>query len=531
VRPGAAVGSGTAAVCGRRGNTAIRTGTVNRVIIDAKDAGHYRMPLKDLLAKARKREFTHLATNEIVLAGAIMMAGLILLLLTGTQVLDWYWLALLAAISAVVGLYRLRKSAPSLYALAQRLDRRLKLSDALSTAVYFFEHPRRDFEAVCELQRRQAEAAAREIDPREAVPGARPRYLVPAAVLTAAALALFGVRYLVTGSMDLRPSLIKIAYDSFFSSKSYEAKNLPPRARFDPKLGNSPQDDPFADANAPEDLNSQDGSNGNSQSADDSKSGNDPSNPLDDNGDQSKQDQSSGDPSGQGKNSPDTDKSQQSPGDSKNSDQNGGQDSKNSSPSDSSLMNKLRDALANMMNKMKSTMEGDKSKNQNSEKGAPGDKQDSAEKGEQSKENQQSQDINGDTQAQNAGQQSSADTQNGQSAKQSPSQDSKNGIGSQNGDKAVKEAEQLQAMGKITEILGKRSANVTGEVMMEVGSGKQTLKTPWIAQQANHAEAGSEIHRDEVPLMYQQFVEQYFEQIRASEPKTPGKATDKTGNP
>jgi hypothetical protein len=487
------------------------------------------MPLKDLLAKARKREFARLAINEIVLAGAIMMAGLILLLLAGTQVLDWYWLALVAALSAAVALYRLRKSAPSLYALAQRLDRRLKLSDALSTAVYFFEHPRRDLEAVCELQRRQAEATAREIDPREAVPAARPRYLVPAAVLTGAALALFGVRYLVTGSMDLRPSLIKIAYDSFFSSKSYEAKSLPPRARFDPKLGNSPQDDPFADADAPEDLNSQEGSNGNSQSADDNKSGNDPSNPLDDNGDQSKQDQSSGDPTGQGKNSPD--QNQPSSGDSKNSDQKGGQESQNASPSDSSLMNKLRDALANMMNKMKSTMEGDKSKNKNSEKGASGDKQDSAEKGEQSKENQQSQDINGDTQSQDAGQQSSGDTQDGKSQRQSASNDSKNGIGSQNGDKAVQQAEQLQAMGKITEILGKRSANVTGEVMMEVGSGKQTLKTPWITQQANHAEAGSEIHRDEVPLMYQQFVQQYFEQIRASAPETSGKPPSKQGNP
>jgi hypothetical protein len=32
-------------------------------------------------------------------------------------------------------------------------------------------------------------------------------------------------------------------------------------------------------------------------------------------------------------------------------------------------------------------------------------------------------------------------------------------------------------MGKITEIIGKRTANVTGEVMVEVGSSKQQLKT------------------------------------------------------
>jgi hypothetical protein len=169
-----------------------------------------------------------------------------------------------------------------------------------------------------------------------------------------------------------------------------------------------------------------------------------------------------------------------------------------------------------MMNKMKSTMDGDKQQAKNSQKGPPGDKQQSGEKGEQSKESQQEQtDINGDTQSQEGDQKNSADAQNGQkSAPKNASQDAKNGIGSQDGEKAMREAQQLEAMGKITEILGKRSANVTGEVMMEVASGKQQLRTEWSQQQANHAEAGSEIHRDEVPLMYQQFVQQYFEEIR-----------------
>jgi hypothetical protein len=43
------------------------------------------------------------------------------------------------------------------------------------------------------------------------------------------------------------------------------------------------------------------------------------------------------------------------------------------------------------------------------------------------------------------------------------------------------------------------------------------LKTPWSDKQANHAESGGEIHRDEVPLIFQPFVERYFEEIR----KTP----------
>ena len=186
-----------------------------------------------------------------------------------------------------------------------------------------------------------------------------------------------------------------------------------------------------------------------------------------------------------------------------------------------------------MMNKMKSTMDGDKQQAKNSQKGPPGDKQQSGEKGEQTKDSQQSQsDINGDTQSQEGDQKNSSDAQNGQkSAPKNASQDAKNGIGSQDGEKAMREAQQLDAMGKITEILGKRSANVTGEVMMEVASGKQQLRTDWSQQQANHAEAGSEIHRDEVPLMYQQFVQQYFEEIRKPKAAAPKSVVKSAAQP
>ena len=41
---------------------------------------------------------------------------------------------------------------------------------------------------------------------------------------------------------------------------------------------------------------------------------------------------------------------------------------------------------------------------------------------------------------------------------------------------------------------------------------------------ATHKESGGEVNRDEVPLIYQQYVEKYFEQIRgagASKPAAP----------
>ena len=66
----------------------------------------------------------------------------------------------------------------------------------------------------------------------------------------------------------------------------------------------------------------------------------------------------------------------------------------------------------------------------------------------------------------------------------------------------------------ISEIIGKRSQNLTGKVMVEVASGNQQLKTAWVNQKATHANSGGEINRDEVPVEYQTYVQQYFEQVR-----------------
>ena len=159
--------------------------------------------LQELLSKARRRELTHLVVDKSALAAIIAMSGAILLLLVGTEILDWYWLVLLAVVSLGWGLYSLRNSIPTLYALAQRIDRRLKLADALSTALYFGQHPDRDRQAVCDRQRQDAEATAREVDLRQALPLTRSRYALPAAGLVLVALGLFGLRYLVTGMQNV----------------------------------------------------------------------------------------------------------------------------------------------------------------------------------------------------------------------------------------------------------------------------------------------------------------------------------------
>ena len=84
-------------------------------------------------------------------------------------------------------------------------------------------------------------------------------------------------------------------------------------------------------------------------------------------------------------------------------------------------------------------------------------------------------------------------------------------------------------MGKISEIIGKRSANVTGEVTIEVNSSKQQLRTPYSDSTAAHGESGGEINRDEVPVAFQQYVQQYFEQVRRQ--PAPAKGAGKNAAP
>jgi hypothetical protein len=479
-------------------------------------------PLEALLKKARRRLLAQLILDKAALALAIVMGGAILLLIAGTQILDWYWLVLLGVAGFGTGLYQLRNGVPSLYRLAQTIDRRLNLADSLSTALHFRAHPDPQREAICRLQGRDAEQTAQGVDVRIALPFQRSRYLLPAACLALAAMGLFGVRYAFTGKLDLNSSLLAIAIDTFFGPSPEIAKNQPRRG----VIGQEPFNPGAPDTAAnPEDtvpdslLESADAPDANPGPGDTAKqsSETDPTNKADNQGDQQgKQDENEG--------------AQPQEGQDKNSD-NAKQDGKSGQPKNDSMFSKLRDALANMMNRMKQ----DASQGAQNSKGQQSNPQDAQK--EQSQNSGASPSPTSGQQGEQADNQQ-GDAKGGDRPPTKSSEDSSSSAGNKDGEKALRDAAALQAMGKISELIGKRSANLTGEIMVEVGSTKQQLKTPWLTREANHTEAGSEIHRDEVPLMYQQFVEQYFEEIRKSAPpasgagkapakraaKTPGKA-------
>jgi len=66
-----------------------------------------------------------------------------------------------------------------------------------------------------------------------------------------------------------------------------------------------------------------------------------------------------------------------------------------------------------------------------------------------------------------------------------------------------------------------------------VTSSKQPLRTPYSDNKAAHGEASGELSRDEVPAAFQEYVQQYFEQVRrpAKGPAKPAAAAPATPRP
>ena len=452
-------------------------------------------PLPALLKKARQRSIRHLVLHQLVLTLAIVLGGAALILLAGTDSIHWLWLVVLAVVSFAAAMVLARRQVPSLYDAAQTIDARLKLADTLSTAAFFSQAPAVDDESIRQAQRRQAETLAESVNLQSALPLKRPRFLYPAIALAAVVGGVFLLRFALLGSFDPRTPLVQNAYDGLFRPTKQQAK-----AGGQPEDGNQPGDGREESKDSPK----------NNDFAGDPSAQSDPTAPdkkSDQNSQQAKNKDQSGDSQNNGKDQQDSASADENKQGDKQ--QEGNQGAK--SQQDPSLLNKVREALNDMLNKMKSAP-NESAKNQQ------GDQQNPAEQ--QNGPDAQAQDK-GDSQPAQNGKQSS-DAQDGTNNSQSkPSQEQQNGIGSQEGEKAAKLAAELKAMGKIAELLGKRAENVKGAVMVEVGTTKQQLKTQITQNQTAHTDAGSEIHRDQVPPAYEQFVQKYYENIRKSSSPAP----------
>jgi hypothetical protein len=469
--------------------------------------------LENLIRRARRRLVFNQALGQLAFTGALVIAGLALLLILGTRYLEWWTLLLVAAIGVGIGVGRVYRGVPNEYRTAVLVDRSAGLSDALSTAVYFSAHAP-GYPEFLGAQRQQAESAARGVHLDSAVPFTFPKALYAMAGMGLLASGLVIVRFTMGHGLDLRPPITEVIFedeaarnlgkpkspaDALAQKRLEDAESLlaklgapiNPNEQKQQEAMDKAIDQALENAGVPADK----GAKGQAGKSEQSQAGNalqapegDPLNGRNPDGNQN----------GQGKNG-------QNP--------QAGDKGKNGQGDSSSLLSKLKDAVSNMFSKANADKQGQKSQQQG--QSAKSDKGPS-EKGAATK-NQEGQNQ---SDAQD-GEPQSDDAQDGQQAEGKPgaknsdlSAKSGSGAGSQDGAKDLKAAEQLKAMGKISEIIGKRAATVTGETTIEVESGNQQLRTAYTSKSARHGEADGDVSRDEIPVSVQSYVQQYFEQVR-----------------
>jgi hypothetical protein len=94
------------------------------------------------------------------------------------------------------------------------------------------------------------------------------------------------------------------------------------------------------------------------------------------------------------------------------------------------------------------------------------------------------------------------------------------GAGSNEGSKEIRAAEQLEAMGKLDRVFGKRAENVSGEMTVEAPPGAQKLSTPYAQRTAEHSSVETTAMRDEVPVAFEDYVQHYYALLRQEEAST-----------
>ncbi len=192
------------------------------------------------------------------------------------------------------------------------------------------------------------------------------------------------------------------------------------------------------------------------------------------------------------------------------------------------VMSRMKDAMSSLMAKMQAPTAQQQAKSsgqQGASEDKPGDQAQA--QGQQPRSGNQSQQQKPQDGAASASETAESQAQGQAAEKQGTAQgrsssdqsaqkgaDAHSGVGQQDGDKALKDAEDLKAMGKLADIIGKRSAELTGEMTVETSSGKQQLKTNYSGRVGQHSDTGGEINRDEVPLKFQGYVREYMEQVR-----------------
>lgn len=473
---------------------------------------HEASPIDRVVDQARRRLMALIALEEFCRAAAIVCLLMGVMLVAGAGVFHPAWPLGCAAAALAWTVWRARRRAPDAYLAAQRADAGLRLKDLLATAWHLRHNGRNTSSAFAPLIEQKASAACADADVREALPLRWSRASATALAAFSILLALFVLRVGLLRSFDLRPPLVAVHFDTLTGAPVPPSPPRRPPARKLDLPGFSLDE---AQAGALDEEQSPVEALRTAENGDSSLPS--PQGNRAPNGRM----QSQGQAAESGQEQP----GEEAPGEAADASQDSserqnGKDSPPRAQPQDSLLDKMRDALANLMDKFKLEMppgEGSRPGKQSAKQEAARREKGRPQPGKKGEQGQEGDMLSGQQQAQSdASQQAKSD----QAGSPDPaSQNEKSGIGKEEGRKELQAAEELEAMGKLDELLGKRSQNVQGEVMVEVTHSKnQQLRTPFTGKMGARTDSGSELGRDEVPLHLQEYVQRYYEQVRRTAP-------------
>lgn len=498
--------------------------------------------VEHLIDAAARRRLLVVSLEHAGWAAIGFLAGFILLILTGSLIFHWEWLLLLALAGLCFAAYRIRQARLSRYCVAQMVDRKLATSDTLSTAYFLQQHTDLAAAPALAYQLEQAEKLAAGISPAQTFAFAGRRIWTIAGALALLSIGLFAVRYMVTESLSLRPALITLQVAPVIE-KIHEV--LSPRK--DPHSLEALADRPRTKAGEAEGKEAQ-----SNRPTEPPATPPGISNATPDGAPAGQQQQASGakKEGGTGESQPKPGEpslakneapgetgsaAAPQPGDASNKPgaQQGTktqeQQNANSQNTPPGMVSRMKEALSSMMAKMQTPSASQQGKNgqqqestdsKNSQQAqASGRPQQGKQSQQQEAQNQSAnpnENAEGQAQGQTAEKQGTAQGKSSDQSAQKGS-DAHSGVGQQDGDKDLKNAEQLKAMGKLAEIIGKRSSELTGDMTVETSSGKQQLKTGYSNRLGQHSDSGGEINHNQVPLAYRSYVRNYMEHVRRPE--------------
>ena len=478
-------------------------------------------PIGSLVQAARRRLQTQNGVRDALWAAAIALAGPALLFALGVDAFPAFllWVFLLGGLAW--GYVHWRGSTPNEYRVAQLLDERAGAEDQISTAWYFSNAADVKPESA-PLQRELAQRAAGYVDVSSAFPFAWPKATWAAAGMLALSLGLLGLRVALQPRLDLKPPLAPMLFPSLARSAEQPVETLE-----DP-LRKGSEEEPFAldrQGETEEPQPEQEPKNealqvpvGQEQAADafempeveglsaGEEIGDEMSAEAQGEGQQ-------GDESAASEKGAETGNEQAS-----NENDAAGDWSEESN----NLLDRLKDAFKNMMDNMgmepPQTAQGEQGQEQQGE-------------GEQSSESQQ-----GQAQAEAGAQASDAEMEGGEPGEGEPQQtaqgqgssdtneagnqgEAASASGAAEGSKELAQqlAEQQAAMDALEEFYMQRAEEIEGEIMVETTETEQTAQTPYRDVAGRHADRGGAVSRDEIPLAYQRYIENYFRNLRAKD--------------